>query len=186
MNVQISIIILLFILLRSPLSGQDSTQIRGSDKTSYYPQDPARRPQTRRQKVQSCLSHNALTILTVSGVVGGIVLGVILRNVREEPWTKREIMYVNYIGELFLRMLKSLILPLIVASLISAIGSLDLSLSGRIGARAITYYMLTTVSAVILGKISILFPPLFLPLLPYIFHSSTRYHSGGHHSSRQR
>jgi Na+/H+-dicarboxylate symporter len=60
-------------------------------------------------------------------------------------------MYVNFIGELFLRMLKSLILPLIVSSLISAIGSLDLSLSGKIGARAVTYYMTTTVCAVVLG-----------------------------------
>jgi Na+/H+-dicarboxylate symporter len=62
-------------------------------------------------------------------------------------------MYVSYIGDLFLRMLKSLILPLIVASLISAIGSLDLSLSGRIGGRAVTYYMTTTVCAVVLGII---------------------------------
>jgi len=72
---------------------------------------------------------------------------------REEKWTPREVMYVSYIGDLFLRMLKSLILPLIVASLISAIGSLDLSLSGRIGGRAIFYYLTTTVCAVILGII---------------------------------
>lgn len=85
-------------------------------------------------------------------MIGGVILGLILKNVKDDGWSKREIMYVNYVGELFLRMLKSLILPLIVASLISAIGSLDLSLSGRIGARAITYYMLTTVSAVILGN----------------------------------
>lgn len=60
-------------------------------------------------------------------------------------------MYINYAGDLFLRMLKSLILPLIMSSLISAIGSLDLSLSGKIGARAISYYMVTTISAVVLG-----------------------------------
>ncbi|XP_015600706.1 excitatory amino acid transporter 1 isoform X2 [Cephus cinctus] len=95
-------------------------------------------------------------MLTIGGVVGGIVLGLILRNVREESWRPREIMYVNYVGELFLRMLKSLILPLIMASLISAIGSLDLSLSGKIGARAITYYMVTTISAVILGIILVI------------------------------
>jgi len=59
-------------------------------------------------------------------------------------------------GELFLRILKCLILPLIVSSMISAVGSLDLSLSGRIGTRAIVYYMTTTVSAVILGIILVL------------------------------
>ena len=40
--------------------------------------------------------------------------------------------------------------------MISAVGSLDLSLSGRIGTRAIVYYMTTTVSAVILGIILVL------------------------------
>ncbi|XP_065166477.1 excitatory amino acid transporter 1-like [Atheta coriaria] len=50
-------------------------------------------------------------------------------------------------------MLKSLILPLIVSSLISAIGSLDLSLSGKIGYRAVCYYLATTICAVILGII---------------------------------
>ena len=40
--------------------------------------------------------------------------------------------------------------------MISAIGSLDLSVSGRIGTRAIVYYMTTTVSAVILGIILVL------------------------------
>merc|ERR1719369_2748277 len=60
-------------------------------------------------------------------------------------------MYVSYVGELFLRMLKALILPLIVPSLITAVGSLDMSLSGRVGGRAIVYYLGTTVLAVILG-----------------------------------
>ena len=48
-----------------------------------------------------------------------------------DDWTEREVMYVSYVGEIFLRMLKALILPLIVPSLITAVGSLDLSLSGR-------------------------------------------------------
>ncbi|KAK0168599.1 hypothetical protein PV327_002379 [Microctonus hyperodae] len=140
----------------SPLSGGDVQPKLMVERTSYYVQSPDKRPENRRHQVVSCLRHNALTILTISGVIGGIVLGLILRNARSDRWTEREIMYVNYVGELFLRMLKSLILPLIIASLISAIGSLDLSLSGKIGARAITYYMVTTVSAVILGIILVI------------------------------
>ena len=42
-------------------------------------------------------------------------------------------MYVSYVGKLFLQMLKALILPLIVPSLIAAVGSLDMSLSGKVG-----------------------------------------------------
>ena len=62
-------------------------------------------------------------------------------------------MYVAYIGKLFLRMLKALILPLIIPSLIAAIGQLDMNLSGKVGGRAVGYYMSTTVLAVILGII---------------------------------
>jgi Na+/H+-dicarboxylate symporter len=50
-------------------------------------------------------------------------------------------------------MLKALILPLIIPSLIAAIGQLDMSLSGKVGGRAVAYYMITTVLAVILGII---------------------------------
>ena len=49
-----------------------------------------------------------------------------------ERWTEREVMYVSYVGKLFLRMLKALILPLIVPSLIAAVGSLDMSISGKV------------------------------------------------------
>ena len=73
---------------------------------------------------------NALTIATMSGVIGGVVFGLILRQCKDS-WHEREVMYVSYIGEIFLRMLKALILPLIVPSLITAVGSLDLSLSGE-------------------------------------------------------
>ena len=69
-------------------------------------------------------------------------------------WSEREVMYVAYAGdfwwsalilvilnsgELFLRMLKALILPLVVPSLITAVGSLDMSLSGKVR-EAPTYY----------------------------------------------
>lgn len=103
--------------------------------------------------VKEFFRHNLLPFLTISGVIGGAVLGLILRFSREDSWSKREVMYVGYPGEIFLRSLKALIIPLIVSSLISAIGNLDLSLSKKIGLRAVAYYMTTTVSAVILGII---------------------------------
>ena len=82
-------------------------------------------------KVRGCLRSNCLTIGTMAGVIGGVIFGLILRSCKED-WTEREVMYVSYVGEIFLRMLKALILPLIVPSLITAVGSLDLSLSGGV------------------------------------------------------
>lgn len=97
--------------------------------------------------------ENILTILTIVGVFSGTAVGLIVKNSSETKWTQREVMYIQYPGDLFLRMLKCLIVPLLVSSITSAIGSLDLSMSGKIATRAIIYYMTTTVSAVILGII---------------------------------
>ncbi|XP_054285385.1 excitatory amino acid transporter 1 isoform X1 [Macrosteles quadrilineatus] len=107
-------------------------------------------PQTRAQKMKKCFGENLLTMLTVAGVVGGGVLGFTLR-ASKPIWTPREVMYVQFIGDLFLNMLKGLIIPLLVSSIVAAIGSLDLTLSSKIGFRAITYYVATTTLAVFQG-----------------------------------
>lgn len=99
------------------------------------------------------LKEQTLTACTLSGVVLGVVVGLLVRGASSSKWTEREVMYIKFVGEIFLRMLKGLILPLVVSSLIAAIGSLNLRLSGQIGSRAIIYYMITTVMAVILGII---------------------------------
>lgn len=103
------------------------------------------------------VKEHLLTILTISAVVLGVVIGIVLRGAFLEGdadrFPPRIVMYVNFIGDIFLRILKSLILPLIVSSLVAAVGSLDISLSKKIGTRAILYYMVTTVMAVILGII---------------------------------
>jgi len=101
--------------------------------------------------VRTILKQNILTIATLGGVIGGIILGVALKASKEEQWSKRDAMYVKYIGSLFLSMLKCIIIPLVIPSLIAAIGSMDLSLSSKVGVRAIVYYLATTVLAVILG-----------------------------------
>lgn len=109
-------------------------------------------PPPQGNKVLTCLRQNWLTLATVAGVLLGGILGFILRNVKDD-WTEREIMYIGYPGEIFLRMLKGLIIPLIISCLVSAIANLDLSLSGKIATRAIAYYLTTTFCSVVLGMI---------------------------------
>lgn len=104
---------------------------------------------------KKCIRANLLTILLVIGVFGGTALGVILRYTGEQ-WKPREIMYLQFPGDLFLRMLKALIIPLLVSSVVGAVGSLDLSLSKKIAFRSILFYATTTVCAVILGIILVI------------------------------
>ncbi|XP_031633389.1 excitatory amino acid transporter 3-like [Contarinia nasturtii] len=107
----------------------------------------------KKERFLKLFQEQLLTISTLAGVVLGIILGLIVRASSSSQWGQREIMYVKFLGELFLRMLKGLILPLVISSLISAIGTLNFKATGKIGGRAITYYLSTTFIAVILGII---------------------------------
>ncbi|KAH9366313.1 hypothetical protein HPB48_002004 [Haemaphysalis longicornis] len=62
-------------------------------------------------------------------------------------------MYVAFPGDVLLRLLRLSVLPLITASIVAAIGGVDLLLAGRLGRRAFIYYMVTTVIAEIEGII---------------------------------
>ncbi|OXA63221.1 excitatory amino acid transporter 1 [Folsomia candida] len=95
---------------------------------------------------------NVFTILTLIGVAVGLGLGIGLRNSNGEAWTKRDAMYLRLPGDLFLRCLSGIMLPLIISSLVSATGSLDLSVSKKIGSRALVYYLSTSAIAAILGS----------------------------------
>lgn len=104
-----------------------------------------------REKCLSCMRLNLLTILTLIGVVLGSVLGIVLRSSRDEAWTQREVSYIQFVGDIFLRILKGLVLPLVVSTLIAAIGSLDLSVSGKMARVGGVYYVITTTLAIVLG-----------------------------------
>lgn len=98
------------------------------------------------------LKTQRLTIATFISVIVGVIAGCIIRATSSQ-WNQRDIMYLNFIGEIFMRMLKCLILPLMASSIMTAIGSLDLTLSRKIGVRAVAFYLTTTFLSVVLGII---------------------------------
>ncbi|XP_042360634.1 excitatory amino acid transporter 2-like isoform X1 [Plectropomus leopardus] len=99
-------------------------------------------------------THNLLLGLTVMGVVMGAVFGMLLRYMMVKD--NAALTMVSFPGEILMRMLKMLILPLIISSLITGLAGLDARSSGRMGSRAMVYYMSTTVIAAILGVILVL------------------------------
>ena len=102
------------------------------------------------RKILRLMRKNLLLILLLMSLVVGIGLGAALRTVKP-PFGTREIFYLRFPGDLLMNMLKMLILPLIVSSLISGLASLDARASGKMGLRAVIYYLTTTFLAVIIG-----------------------------------
>lgn len=102
------------------------------------------------------LRRNWLTIFTIISVVASITTGVLIREFHGDfqgHFTPRVIAQVKFIGDLFLQMLKCLILPLIVTSLVCAIGNLNAKLNKFIGGYGVLYYLSTTLVAIVLGII---------------------------------
>ncbi|XP_068116623.1 excitatory amino acid transporter 2 isoform X3 [Hyperolius riggenbachi] len=100
------------------------------------------------------LRGNLLLTLTVFGVIMGAVLGGLLR--MASPIHPDIVMVIAFPGDILMRMLKMLILPLIISSLITGLAGLDAKSSGRLGTRAMVYYMATTIIAAVLGVILVL------------------------------
>ena len=65
---------------------------------------------------------------------------------------KDQIHYIAWLGEVFLRALKMIIIPLILSSIVSGVANLGSAENlGRLGAKTILYYMSTSTLAIITG-----------------------------------
>lgn len=101
-----------------------------------------------KEKFMCFLRRNLMVILTVSGVIVGVGLGVV---VRQMNLTRAQMTYFAFPGEMLLRMLKMIILPLVVCSLISGAASLDTRSLGKLGGIAVSYFLVTTLIASSIG-----------------------------------
>ncbi|CAF4838500.1 unnamed protein product [Rotaria sp. Silwood1] len=110
------------------------------------------------------LKEQALLIATIAAVILGIIIGVALRSLKCSTddridgcrITKEDIIHIDFPGQIFVNILKMLILPLIVSSIISSLAQLDAQSAGKMGVRAIIYYLATTLIAAIVGIILVL------------------------------
>lgn len=80
-------------------------------------------------------------------VLGALILGTVFGVLAPTPAEK-----IGFLGDLFLRLLKMVIIPLIFASLVDGVASLgDARSVGRIGIRTLIYYTCTTAAAIVVG-----------------------------------
>jgi len=105
------------------------------------------------------LSDNAkkrmpLTARILIGLVAGAVAGVAANALfGEQAWLNWVVQNVtNTVGQLWLRSLIMIVIPLVFASLaLGVFGLGDLSKLGRVGAKTLAYFLLTTTLAAIIG-----------------------------------
>ena len=96
--------------------------------------------------------QNIFLLFLLCGILSGVILGVVIKIVFPDFYlNERNVMYLGFPGDLLLRMLKCMIIPLIVTSLMSGMASIPGKASGRLGLFAILYYNITTFLAVCLG-----------------------------------
>ena len=81
------------------------------------------------------------------GLVLGVLTGLLLQSSPEVATT-----YIKPLGNLFLNLIKMIIVPLVLSSLVVGSASTgDVGKLGRIGIKTLIYYLVTTALAVILG-----------------------------------
>ena len=102
------------------------------------------------------LLANLLLVLTIGSVVVGVIIGLPAREAKNslgDDDYSLMVRLLSFPGEIFIRMLQMLILPLIIFSLIAGLGSLEAKVAGSLGWKTVLYYFSTTVLAIILGII---------------------------------
>ncbi|MDO4681290.1 MAG: dicarboxylate/amino acid:cation symporter [Lautropia sp.] len=90
-------------------------------------------------------------------LAAGLVLGMGLNMAGQGAWVAS----IKPLGDLFIRGIKMLIVPLIFVSLVTGVASLkDLSTMGRLSAKTLVIYLLTTAVAISIGLVlAIVFQP---------------------------
>ncbi len=86
-------------------------------------------------------------------IIIGLVLGIIYAFVSSYlGWNQFTLDWINPFGDIFIRLLKFIAVPLVLFSIISGVSALpDPSKLGRMGAKTLVAYMITTVTAVGIG-----------------------------------
>lgn len=106
------------------------------------------------------VKRNLLVVLLIVGAVIGFAIGTTINdpvNRITDPERKATvIMLIAFPGEIFMNMLRMIVLPLIVATIITAVSTVNPNVTGRIGIRTVVYYLSTLVLAAILGLILVL------------------------------
>lgn len=106
--------------------------------------------ETLSEKLRRIAKANLLVILTVAAVIVGVCIGLGVRNAK---LTQTQVIYFGFPGELLIRLLKMIIIPLVVCSLVSGAASIDPKALGKLGGWAMLFFLVTTLISSAIGVI---------------------------------
>ena len=86
------------------------------------------------------------------GLILGAIVGVIFAFIPEEHVAKKvSLLIAAPLGDLFIRLLKMIVTPVIIFTLISGVASISPARLGKVGVKIIVFYMFTSFLAIIVG-----------------------------------
>jgi len=109
--------------------GWEETDLQKDDDPKSREKSSAR---SGRERTWAIVKDNLIIILMVVALAVGVAVGLLVRRLDGwEHYQKRKIFYLRFPGDLLMNMLKMLILPLIISSIISSLASLNSKASGK-------------------------------------------------------
>ena len=106
------------------------------------------------KSIFSCYFKFNLLIKILVGLVLGAIVGLIFQN------NTGMIEFLTPFGDLFIRLLKMIMVPVIACTLIVGASTITPSHLGRIGGKLVLFYMITSVFAIIIGlAVGMIFQP---------------------------
>ena len=91
----------------------------------------------------------SLAVQIFIGLGLGIIAGLIFMAAGKAEWA---VSYVKPFGTIFLNLIKFIVVPIVLCSIISGVISMqDIKKVGSIGWKTVVYYMCTTAGAVVIG-----------------------------------
>lgn len=98
--------------------------------------------------------HNKLLIAILAGLILGSISGIIFAFISPENIVRIYALSVAVpLGTLFINLLKMIVTPVIIFTLISGTASIAPSKLGKVGVKIIVFYLLTSLAAIIVGLI---------------------------------
>lgn len=89
------------------------------------------------------------TLRLIAGILAGVVIGILINQAGGDKHPSFE--WVSLCADIFVRLLRMIIVPLVITSIVLAVAELDGQHLRRLGSRTIAYYLLTTLLAAALG-----------------------------------